>query len=137
MRSKKATTKTAMREQAQSDPGLYTHLYAQLRDCAELIDHVIVDLETNGMAGVKEREALAGLLRALQAAPASSLDAVLLANVLRENRIASRANWSEIADAIDRGDASKAMIGRLEELARILESERADMHARMHGSHAR
>ncbi len=89
------------------------------------------------MAGVKEREALAGLLRALQAAPASSLDAVLLANVLRENRIASRANWSEIADAIDRGDASKAMIGRLEELARILESERADMHARMHGSHAR
>jgi hypothetical protein len=48
-----------------------------------------------------------------------------------------RANWSEIADAIDRGDASKAVIGRLEELARVLESERADMRARMHGSHAR
>jgi hypothetical protein len=56
-----------------SDPGLYTHLYAQLRDCAELIDQVIIDLETSGsIAGVKEREALAGLLRALQAAPASS-----------------------------------------------------------------
>jgi hypothetical protein len=121
-----------------SDPGLYTHLYAQIRDCAELIDQVIIDLETrSGVAGAKERETLAGLLRALQAAPASSLDALMLANVLRENRIAGRANWSEVADAIDRGDASRSVIGRLEELARVLESERADMHARMHGSHAR
>jgi hypothetical protein len=121
-----------------SDPGRYTHLYAQLRDCAELIDQVIIDLETSGsITGVKERETLAGLLRSLQAAPASSLDAVLLANVLREKRIASRANWGEIADAIDRGDASRTVIGRLEELAGVLESERAEMHARMHGSHAR
>jgi hypothetical protein len=121
-----------------SDPGLYTHLYAQLRDCAELIDQVIIDLETKGSAaGTKGRETLAGLLRALQAAPASSLDAMLLANVLRESRVAGRSNWNEVADAIDRGDASRAVIGRLEELARVLESERADMHARMHGSHAR
>jgi hypothetical protein len=121
-----------------SDPGLFTHLYAQLRDCAELIDHVIVDLETTGgVAGTKEREALAGLLRALQAAPASNLSAMLLSNVLRENKTTRRANWGEIADAIDRGDASQAVIGRLEELARALESERADMHARFHGSHAR
>lgn len=121
-----------------SDPGLYTHLYAQLRDCAELIDQVIIDLETkSGVSGVKERETLAGLLRALQAAPASSLDALMLANVLRENRIAGRANWNEVADAIDRGDASRLVIGRLEELARVLESERAEMHARMHGTHAR
>ncbi len=121
-----------------SDPGLYTHLYAQLRDCAELIDQVIIDLETRrGVIATKERETLATLLRALQAAPASSLDAMLLANVLRESRIAGRANWNEVADAIDRGDASRAVIGRLEELARVLESERADMHARMHGSHAR
>lgn len=121
-----------------SDPGLYTHLYAQLRDCAELIDQVIIDLETSrGVAGMKARETLATLLRALQAAPASSLDAMLLANVLRESRITGRANWNEVADAIDRGDASRAVIGRLEELARVLESERADMHARMHGSHAR
>jgi hypothetical protein len=121
-----------------SDPGLYTHLYAQLRDCAELIDQVIIDLETKRSAtGAKERETLAGLLRALQAAPASSLDAMLLANVLRESRVAGRSNWNEVADAIDRGDASRAVIGRLEELAHVLESERADMHARMHGSHAR
>ena len=121
-----------------SEPGLYTHLYGQLRDCAELIDQVIIDLETSGrIASAKEREALAELLRALQTAPASSLDAVLLANVLRKNRIAGRANWDEVADAIDRGDTSKMAIGQLEELARILETERAEMHARMHGSHAR
>jgi len=121
-----------------SDPGLYTHLYVQLRDCAELIDQVIVDLETSRSAApTKVRETLASLLRALQAAPASSLDATLLANVLREKRIAGKANWNEIADAIDRGDASRTVIGQLEELARVLESERADMHARMHGSHAR
>lgn len=121
-----------------SDPGLYTHLYAQLRDCAELIDHVIIDLETPGGAvGTKQREALVSLLRALQTAPTSNMSATLLANVIRETRTTGRANWSEIADAIDKGEASQAVIGRLEELARALESERADMHARIHGSHAR
>jgi hypothetical protein len=121
-----------------SDPGLYTHLYAQLRDCAELIDQVIINLETKrSTAGTKERETLARLLRAIQAAPTSSLDAILLANVLRDSRISGSANWNEVADAIDRGDTSRAVIGQLEELASVLESERADMHARMYGSHAR
>ena len=121
-----------------SDPGLYAHLYVHLRDCAELIDHVIIDLETAaGSSGAKEREALAFLLRTLQSAPASNLSATLLSNVLRENRVAGKANWNEIADAIDRGDASKSVIGQLEELARALESERAEMHARIQGSHAR
>jgi hypothetical protein len=121
-----------------SDPGLYTHLYIQLRDCAELIDQVIVQLETMaGSSHAKEREALASLLRTLQLAPASNLNATVLANVLRESRLAGKANWNEIADAIDRGDASKAVIGQLEELARAVESERAEMHARIQGSYAR
>ncbi len=121
-----------------SDPGLYTHLYTQLRDCAELIDEVIIDLATTKNASnSKERETLVNLLRALHAAPASSLGSQMLANLLRESRISERSNWNEVADAIDRGDASRSIIGRLEELARVLESERADMHARMHGSHAR
>jgi hypothetical protein len=121
-----------------SDPGLYTQLYAQLRDCAELIDHVIVDLETTGgTKETKERKALVGLLRALQAAPTSNLSAMLLSTILREGMVARRANWGDIADAIDKGEASQTVIGRLEELARALESERADMHARIHGSHAR
>jgi hypothetical protein len=121
-----------------SDPGLYTHLYVQLRDCAELIDRVIIHLETTvGSSGAKEREALASLLRTLQLAPASNLNATVLANVLRESRLAGKANWNEIADAIDRGDASKAVIGQLEELARAVESERAEMHARIQGSYAR
>jgi len=34
-----------------SEPGLYTHLYTQLRYCGELIDRVIVDLETMGGSG--------------------------------------------------------------------------------------
>jgi hypothetical protein len=121
-----------------SEPGLYTHLYAQLRDCAELIDNVIIALEgAGGASGGKERETLAGLLRAVQGAPASNLSATLLANVLRERKTAGRANWNQIADAVDRGEASPAVLGSLEELARLLETERADMHARIHSAHAR
>lgn len=121
-----------------SDAGLYTHLYMQLRDCAELIDQVIISLDASGTAdGVKERAELAGLLRAMQASPSSSLDAVLLANVLQGQRSTGSVNWGEVADAIDRGEASQSVIRRLEELARVLESERADMHARMRGSHVR
>lgn len=121
-----------------SDPGLYTHLYGQLRDCAELIDDVIVDLETAaGVGGARQRKVLSALLRALDSAPASDVSATLLWNVLRENKTQRRAGWSEIADAIDRGDASGEVIGRLEELARVLEVERAEMNSRMHSSNAR
>jgi hypothetical protein len=121
-----------------SDPGLYTHLYAQLRDCAELVDRVIIDLATTGgTTGTEEREALVGVLRALQAGPATNLSAMLLSNVLRDGVVARPVNWGDIADAIDRGEASETVIARLEELARALESERADIHARMHGSYAR
>lgn len=121
-----------------SDPGLYTHLYVQLRYCGELIDRVIVDFETEGGgAARKPREDLAQLLRALQTSPSSDLDATLLANVLRETKAASGANWAEVADAIDQGEMSGALLDRLEELARALETQRADMHARIHGAYAR
>ena len=121
-----------------SDPGLYTHLYAQLRDCADLVDRVIIDFETTGGAtGTEERKALVAVLRALQAAPATNLSAMLLSNVLRDGTLSRPVNWAAIADAIDRGEASQTVIARLEELARALKSERAEMHARMHGSHAR
>lgn len=121
-----------------SDPGLYTHLYAQLRDCADLVDRVIIDFETTGGAtGTEERKALVAVLRALQAAPATNLSAMLLSNVLRDGTLSRPVNWANIADAIDRGEASQTVIAQLEELARALKSERAEMHARMHGSHAR
>ena len=121
-----------------NDPGLYTALYAQLRAYAELIDDVIVDLETAGTTGAAaRRRALGSLLRALDTAPASDASAVLLWNLLRENQAQRRSDWREIANAIERGDASGVVIGRLEELARVLEVERAEMHARMYGSNAR
>jgi hypothetical protein len=119
-----------------SDPGLFTHLYSQLRHCGELIDTVIVDLETTGGSSAgKQRDDLSRLLRSLQSSPTSSLDAALLATVLRESRTAE-ANWTDVADAIDRGEASKAVIDRLEDLARALETQRAEVHARIHGSYA-
>jgi hypothetical protein len=103
-----------------------------------LIDRVIVDFETTGgSAARKQREDLAQLLRLLQTSPTSNLDATLLANVLRETRAASGANWAEVADAIDQGDVSERVLERLEELARALETQRADMHARIHGTYAR
>jgi hypothetical protein len=121
-----------------SDPGLYTHLYSHIRDCAELIDHVIVDLETGGSTGAQgERETLATLLRALHKAPFSTLSTTLLSTLLRDKNTVSVHDWSKIADGIDRGDTSRAVIEPLGELARALESERAGVHARIQGSYAR
>ena len=120
------------------DLGLYTSLYSQLSDCAELIDDVIIDLElTNGNGETKQRKALSGLLRTLDTAPTSDLRTVLLWNVLRENKGQQHSNWGKIADAIDRGDASKNTISHLEKLARVLELEQAKINARMHGYHVR
>jgi len=121
-----------------SEPGLYTHLYDQIRDCADLIDHVIIDLEVGGgTLGGKDRAALSTLLRTLQAAPSSNVNTTILATVLRENRAARTADWSKVADGIDRGDSSATVIGPLGELARALEVERADMHARIQPTYAR
>ena len=121
-----------------SDSGLYTQLYAQLRTYAELVDLVIVDLgNPDGPSFNKERETLANMLRVLQTKPSTELGAVLLANVLHESKLTGPMDWQKIADALDRGEASPNVIGGLEELARALESERADIHARIRGSYAR
>ncbi|MYA60184.1 MAG: hypothetical protein F4X40_06455 [Chloroflexi bacterium] len=121
-----------------SDPGLYATLYGHLHDCAELIDDVIVDLETAGCTrGAQQRKMLSFLLRALETAPSSDIGAALLWNVLRANNGPRHADWTEIADAIDRGDATGYVISRLEELAQVLEVERAEINARMRGSNAR
>ncbi len=121
-----------------SDRGLYSALYGQLRDCAELIDDVIVDLETAGRVSTeKRRRTLSGYFRALEAAPASNVSAALLWNVLCENKAQQRADWSEVADAIDRCDASDGVMGQLKDLAQLLEVERAELNARIRGSSAR
>jgi hypothetical protein len=121
-----------------SEPGLYTNLYVELRDCAELLDSVIIDLEGGGgTIAQSERATLASILRSLKTAPASSLRADLLATLLRESRTIARADWTEVADAVERGEASNAVIGHLEALARALETERAEIHARIHGPYAR
>lgn len=121
-----------------SESGLYTHLYVQLRHCAELIDHVIVALSAGNTAGDRKlHQDLANILRAVQNAPSSNLDAVLLANILRESRVAAGADWMAIADGIDRGEISETGIEMLEALAKALETQRAYMHARVHGAYAR
>jgi hypothetical protein len=121
-----------------SEPGLYAHLYSHIRDCAELIDHVIVDLETGGGTDAQsERETLAAILRTLQAAPFTTLSTTLLSTVLKERRMSAVPDWGKIADGIVRGDASKAVVEPLGELARALESERAGVHVRIHSSYAR
>jgi hypothetical protein len=121
-----------------SDSGLYMHLYSQLRDYAELIDRVIVGLDGSAAPPRDDdRTHLAQVLRDLQRSPSSSLSTALLANVLRENRAAAGVKWDEVADALDGRRNDTATLRRLEQLARALESERAELHARVHGSHAR
>jgi hypothetical protein len=120
-----------------SDPGLYTRLYVQLSDCAELLDRVIIDLELKRSdADQKQRDTLAGLLRTLQHSPDSNFNTALLVTILKSQKTTQQKSWAEIADAITQGNASAAVIEQLELLARALESERADMHARIQGTHA-
>jgi hypothetical protein len=121
-----------------SEPGVYTHLYSHIRDCAELIDHVIVDLETGGStSGQSEREALASLLRTLQAAPFTTLSTTLLSTVLKDRRMPVAPDWATVADGILRCEASKAVVEPLGELARALETERAGVQSRIQNSYAR
>jgi hypothetical protein len=110
-----------------SNSGLYTSIYREIHDWADLIDRVISGIATGqSQASDDDRQRLAKLLDQLDTAPIASSVQHLKA-VLGDQRV----KWSEVAAALRTNAPSSAAIERLEEIARALERRRVGVLDRL------
>src|SRR6266481_3577188 len=98
-----------------SSTGLFSGLYARVREYAELLDDVIIQLKS-GEGGAQDlrRHKLAKLLLALNQSPAADLSTQLLAVLVREQGDAN-SNWTDVGQALLRPEVSPSVLARLEE----------------------
>lgn len=116
-----------------SSTGLFSGLYSRVRDYAELLDEVIIQLKSGeGSPADKRRQKLAKLLLALDRSPAADLPTQLLFILVREQSDMS-AHWAEVGQALQNPNVPESVVSCLEELARAVEHERAGMLAKLRG----
>ncbi len=116
-----------------SSTGLYSGLYSRVREYAELLDHVIIQVKSGeGDAQDQRRQKLAKLLLALDTSPAADLATQLLSVLVRDQGDGNE-RWGEVGRALLAPQVPESVLPRLEELARAVEHERAGMLAKMRG----
>lgn len=116
-----------------SATGLFSGLYARVREYAELLDDVILQVKSKeGGPGDPRRKQLAKLLIAIDAGPAPDLATQLLAVLVREQREGAT-GWGDVGRALLAQDVPGAVVPRLEELARAVEAERAGLLSKLRG----
>ena len=116
-----------------SATGLFSGLYTRVREYAELLDDVIIQLKSGeGSARDPRRQKLAKLLVALDQTPSVDLATQLLSVLVREQSDGGT-RWAEVGRGLMAPAVPTAVIGRLEELARAIENERAGMLSKMRG----
>lgn len=117
-----------------SHTGLYSGLYARVRQYAELLDEVIIRLKSGASTPADPgRQKLARLLLALDEARPADLSAQLLSVLVREQEGDRPGRWSDVGSALLAPGGDPAIIDRLERLARAIEHERAGMFSKMRG----
>lgn len=116
-----------------SSTGLFSGLYSRVRDYAELLDDVIIQLKSGeGNSANQERQKLAKLLLALDQSPATDRSTQLLAILVREQS-EGNVRWADVGQALLSPTVPEFVVSRLEDLARAIEHERAGMLAKMRG----
>jgi hypothetical protein len=117
-----------------NDTGLFSGIYEGIRDHADLLDRVLVQLKAGtSTAANDERQRLAAWLMVLDDDHVADYSARMIRPMLRSQRPRLPGGWAEVGESLRAGAVSAALIGRLEELARALEREQAAAMARLRG----
>ncbi len=115
-----------------SDTGIYAGGYQRVRDYAESVDRLLLDLKSGRAPTEEILNPVISLLEALenhQNAPA----AVQVVGTLRRGRKALVPRLKDIVSDLKSRRASPATLAGLEEFAAVLDEERAAISARLHG----
>ena len=117
-----------------SDVGLYVGLYGQIQECAELLDEVLVTLKAGeSRPEDADRKRLAELLSNIVSRPQGDHTTRVLAAALRGSSTDNLNRWQRVASSLRSSGSEVGLVKPLEELAQVVEQERADTLALMRG----
>jgi hypothetical protein len=118
-----------------TDSGLFSGVYQDIRDHADLLDRVLVRLKAGTSATTDdERRQLSAWLTALAAGGADDPTATTIRVLLRGQGAATQQRaWAEAGESLRAGGVSPDVIDRLERLAQALDQEQAAGLARLRG----
>ena len=117
-----------------SATGLYSGIYAQLREFGELLDEVLMELKRGG--GLDKRsnvDALATRFEEMGRRDTAGLQAQMLRVVLQERMDKSPGYWAKLGHRLRKEKSDDELVAELERTASILEHERAGAFAKMRG----
>lgn len=117
-----------------SSNGLYSGLYSQIRDCAELLDDVLLHLKLgDSHASDSKRRELARLIAASDESIGPEYASHLFKALILEADPELAENWPRLGRALLSADSGPEVIPQLEQLACSIENQRAAMLYRMRG----
>lgn len=117
-----------------SDTSLYSGLYQQIREYAEMVDDVIIDLkEGTSSPSDAHRKELGELLVKLAGDRWDDLSTRLVALMLRDKGDIAQAEWARVGNALLSSKTDSSVVEPLEHLARSLEQEQAGVMERIRG----
>jgi hypothetical protein len=117
--------------------GLYSTLYARLAECAELLDLTLIELKQQQQPIiVSDRQKQLGEILVSLGKSSKGLDAQLLAILLQDNPRNTLSKWTQLGENLLSNHITSEKIVELENLAKMLEYERASTFSRMRGGNA-
>lgn len=117
-----------------TNPGLYSGIYQQIREIAELVDDVLVNLKEEGdKADKSSRQKLAELLVQLAAERTDTLPLRIVALLVIGDDTNNRKRWARLANLLKSDKVDNSLIDELDSLAQLLEQVQADAMAKMRG----
>jgi len=115
-----------------SQTGLYAGIYEGLREYAELVDKVLIQLKSGtGPTDIDKLNRLREFLERISSNTSEDISTRLIRLLLRDECDVQLAEFARIGRALSSGTSDSSVIEPLEKLALALEHEQAGVMARM------
>jgi hypothetical protein len=116
-----------------SDTGIYAGGYQRVRDYAESVDRLLIELKSGQSPNDETLDPVVNLLEALDNERSASAAVRTVGVLLRSKSALAPAKLRDIVTELKAKRASRATVEGLETFAAVLDEERAAISARLHG----
>jgi hypothetical protein len=116
-----------------SDTGIYAGGYQRVRDYAESVDRLLLDLKAGRAPTEEILNPVISLLEALENHQNAPAAVQVVGTLLRGRKALVPTRLKDIVSDLKSRHASPATLAGLEEFAAVLDEERAAISARLHG----
>ena len=114
-----------------SDIGIYTGNYQRVRNCAESVDRLLIDLKSGSEIDEEAVGPVVSLLQAMTKGTSGSPLAQLLNLRVRQRDAVLQRRIGTMAEELQTRTVSPETVDGLEKLARLLDHERVDLRAKL------